>query len=510
MGDAVLQPPVTISLRRLFPQASFVDCADLRTTHVTADSRQCRSKSLFAVIRGQRQDGRQFIHEALERGAAGLITEQPLPDVPAPQCIVQDVRGAYAEICSVLHNQPSRHLKVAGVTGTNGKTTVTWMVRSVLESIGERCGLLGTVEYSDGWSTAPSVLTTPGPEVQAEWLAQTVRRGAAFAALEVSSHALDQRRVQGTQFACGAITNITRDHFDYHGDFASYQSAKARLFQQIRPGGLVVLNRDDAGAWDLHSRIDRSLRLVACSLETGADVSARIQEQSLRGTRFQLSLHGQRVDCHTTLIGRHNLANCLTAAALLHDLGLSAEQIAAGLGQFHTAPGRLERIATGQPFDVFVDYAHTDDALERCLTGLRSLTPGRIIVVFGAGGDRDRAKRPLMGRAAVAADIQIVTSDNPRSEPPQRIIADILAGMPAGEPLVEPDRALAIRLAVDLAQPGDCVLIAGKGHEREQIIGSERLPFDDCQVVRTALARLAIERGQGLPASHALPFAQVG
>lgn len=510
MGDAVVQPPIIISLRRLFPQASFVGCADLRATHVTADSRNCRPKSLFAVIRGHQLNGREFIRDALSRGAAGLIVDRPIPDIPVAQCVVQDVRAAFAEICAFRCGRPSRQLKVAGVTGTNGKTTVTWLVRSILEFHRERCGVLGTVEYSDGWTTEPSALTTPGPDIQAAWLARMVRRGAGFAAIEVSSHALDQRRISGTELQCGAITNITRDHFDYHGTFEAYQSAKFRLLESIRAGGLVVLNRDDPGAWELRERVDSSRNLIATSLGNAADVTAQLREESLRGTAFQLSIHGRTVECHTTLIGRHNVANCLTAAAILSSFGLSPEQISAGLEQFRVVPGRLERIACGQPFDVFVDYAHTDDALARCLQALRSMTPGRLIVVFGAGGDRDREKRPLMGRAALHADVQIVTSDNPRSEVPERIIEEILAGMVGARPIIEVDRSVAIRQALELAVPGDCVLVAGKGHEQEQIIGAERLPFDDRQVVRQWLSRLTTERNRSLPTASPRSFARVG
>lgn len=510
MGDAVVQPPIIISLRRLFPQASFVGCADLRATHVTADSRTCRPKSLFAVIRGHQLNGREFIRDALSRGAAGLIVDRPIPDIPVPQCVVQDVREAFAEICAFRCGRPSRQLKVAGVTGTNGKTTVTWLVRSILEFHRERCGVLGTVEYSDGWTTEPSALTTPGPDVQAAWLARMVGRGAGFAAIEVSSHALDQRRISGTELQCGAITNITRDHFDYHGTFEAYQSAKFRLLESIRPGGLVVLNRDDPGAWALRERVDSSRNLIATSLGNAADVTAQLREESLRGTAFQLSIHGRTVECHTTLIGRHNVANCLTAAAILSSFGLSPEQISAGLEQFRVVPGRLERVACGQPFDVFVDYAHTDDALARCLQALRSMAPGRLIVVFGAGGDRDREKRPLMGRAALHAEVQIVTSDNPRSEVPERIIEEILAGMAGARPIVEVDRSVAIRRALELAVPGDCVLVAGKGHEQEQIIGAERLPFDDRQVVRQWLSRLTMEWNRSLSTASPRSFASVG
>lgn len=482
--------PITVSLRRLFPRASFVGCGDIRVTEATERSSECVEGSLFAVIRGTKVDGAQFVGEALAHGATALLVERPLPDAEVPQCVVPNVRIAYAELCSALAGVPSRRLRIAGVTGTNGKTTVTWLIRSLLRQAGRRTGVLGTVEYHDGVVGERSHLTTPDSNTLSRWLAAMARQKTTHAAIELSSHALEQGRAAGTLLDVAIVTNVTQDHFDYHGNFESYLNSKAKIFGLCRRGSLAVLNADDPGASRLRGRIPASQATVTFGLERPAEVAAVIHEESLAGTRFTLNLRGQHIEAFTTLIGRHNVANCLAAAAAAEHFGLTPEQIADGIAQFRRVPGRLERVDCGQAFDVFVDYAHTDDALRRCLQALRALTPGRVFCVFGAGGDRDRGKRPLLGQAATLADVMVVTSDNPRSEDPYQIIRDILAGLrgEARKPHVEADRAEAIRWALMHAGPGDCVLVAGKGHETEQIIGTQRLPFDDREVVRRLLA----------------------
>jgi UDP-N-acetylmuramoyl-L-alanyl-D-glutamate--2,6-diaminopimelate ligase len=385
---------------------------------------------------------------------------------------------------------------VAGVTGTNGKTTVTWMLRSILQYAGFPAGVLGTVEYHDGVHSEPAPLTTPDSRTLSQWLARMAARGTMHAAIELSSHALHQHRAAGTLLRAGVVTNITRDHFDYHGDFDEYRRCKSHIAELVLPGGKLFLNRDDAGSWSLRELTTARCELATFGLSPEADVAGQILEASLMDTRFRFSLQGGRsYECRLSLVGRHNVSNALAAAAVADHLGIAAEAIVGGLERFRAAPGRLERIDAGQPFDVFVDYAHTDDALRRCLQGLRSVAAGRLICVFGAGGNRDRSKRPLLGQAAGLADVPIVTSDNPRSEDPLQIIDDILAGLRElnREPLIEPDRRAAIAQAIALARPGDCVLVAGKGHEREQIVGDQRLPFDDRDVTRTLLQeRLAV------------------
>lgn len=495
--------PAAASLRRLFPQASFVGCANICATDAFDDSREVRPESLFAVIHGTKADGCQFVRDAIAHGATSLLVDRPLADVSIPQCIVSDVRSAYSRLCEALAGDPSRRLDVAGITGTNGKTTTTWLIRSFLAKAGQRCGVLGTVEYSDGVTTEASSLTTPAPRPLAHWLGRMAANGTRRAAIELSSHALDQRRAAGIELEAAVITNITQDHFDYHHGYEPYREAKSRILELVRPGGLIALNMDDPGSWSLRDRVHDSVSSVSFGLKPSADVSAQVLEESLAGTRFRLSIHGQSLECSTHMIGRHNISNCLAAAGVGSHLCLSLEEIVQGIEQFHGVPGRLERIRCGQPFEVFVDYAHTDDALRRCLQCLRGITPGRVICVFGAGGDRDRAKRPLLGRASLLADTAIVTSDNPRSEDPTQIIDQIVAGMSDSlkEPIVEPDRAAAIEAALRMAQPGDSVLIAGKGHECEQIIGARRLPFDDRQVARCVLSEQWRPLGQPRRAS---------
>lgn len=489
-----LQMPV--GLRRLFPLASFVGCADIRVFDACEHSDECTPGVLFAAIRGTRTDGARYVSAAVERGAESLLIDRPLARVPVPQCVVPNVRKAYAQLCSALAGSPGEHLKMVGVTGTNGKTTVTWMIRGILRQARCKTGLLGTVEYDDGSDRQPSRLTTPDSKTFTRWLGRMVSRGTTHAAVELSSHALDQDRTAGTRLDAAVVTNVTHDHFDYHGDYPAYLACKARIVEHLKPDGVAFLNIDDAGCRRLAERLGRRREIHTYGLHPSADVRGEILQESLSGTRFRLLLRGepQPIEAYTPLIGRHNVSNALAAAAACRHLGASEEAIAGGLAGLTCVPGRLEFIDAGQPFAVFVDYAHTDDALRRAVGCLRRLTRGRIICVFGAGGDRDRTKRPLLAQAAGGADVAIVTSDNPRTEDPQQIIADILAGFSeAACPHVEPNRAAAIERAVTEARPGDCVLIAGKGHECEQIIGTERLPFDDREVVRRSLRTRAAQ-----------------
>lgn len=489
------QPSRTTSpvrLRDVLPQARFVGCNDIFVHDLTERSQDCQPSWLFAAIPGSQTDGANFVRDAVDRGAVGVLVNRPMADLAVPQCVVPDVRTAFAEICSAYFQRPSQKLQIAGVTGTNGKTTVTWMIRDILRHAGHRCGLLGTVEYDDGTGPTSSSLTTPDTKTFAGWLSRMAGHGTTHAAVELSSHSLHQGRVAGTELAAAVVTNITQDHFDYHQTFANYQASKARIAELLRPKAALMLNQDDPGTWELRHRLPATHRIVSFSLHHPADVSARIISESLDRTLFRLSFAGQSVTCSTPLIGRHNIENALAAAAVCAEFGVSLSDIADALRRFRGAPGRLERISCGQPFDVLVDYAHTDDALRRCLQTLRSVTPGRILCVFGAGGDRDRSKRPRLGLASQLADVPIVTSDNPRSEEPARIADDIVAGFDAKgcQPVVQLDRVAAIQTALQMARPGDSVLIAGKGHENEQIFRDHRIPFDDRAVARQALVEL--------------------
>ena len=490
-----------VSLRRLLPNASFVGCADIQTFDVTDDSRKCQSHCLFAVVDGHKSDGREYVHEAIANGAVALLVSQPIPDVDVPQCVVSNVRKAFALICSHISARPSHRVKVVGVTGTNGKTTVSWMVRSILQHAGHQTGLLGTIEYHDGVQSDDSQLTTPDARQFNHWLQSMVQNRTTHAAVELSSHALCQERVAGTQLEVGIVTNVTHDHFDYHGSFESYWASKSRIASYVRPGGLLVVNADNPSSMRIAECVSGDRTVKTFGISADADVGATVLEESVEGTSFLLKIGGWETHVRSRLIGRHNLSNALAAATAAEHLGCGAEVIRAGLESLTAVPGRLERIDIGQAFPVFVDYAHTDDALRRVLSFLRPLTQGRLIVVFGAGGDRDRTKRPRFARAAREADLKIVTSDNPRSESPAQIIREITAGFDPSEfgktVRVEVDRRAAIQMAIQEAEPGDCVLIAGKGHETEQIIGEERVPFDDRlianEVIQTCLDAPALK-----------------
>lgn len=484
---------VPVSLRRLFPGASFVDCADIHVQRVTHHSRDCQPNSLFVAMSGSQCDGREYAVDAIERGASAILTDRPLPGVSVPQCIVRDVRAAYASVCAAMHSNPSSKMKISGVTGTNGKTTVSWLIRSMLEQTGRSPGLLGTIEYSDGRQREASSLTTPDPRTMSEWLGRMVCLGTLQCAVELSSHALCQRRVSGTELQTGIVTNITQDHFDYHGDYESYWQAKSLIRRYIRSGGVLGVNLDDEGARRLLSLPAEGCETRSFAIDHEADLQASILHESIHGTRFLLrdradSGRGE-IEIDTHLVGRHNVSNILAAATAALQHGCSLEQIREGAEQLQYIPGRLERVDSWNSFPVFVDYAHTHDALSRCLQFLRPWVSGRLIVVFGAGGDRDRSKRPLMARAASMADLVVVTSDNPRTEDPGTIIDEILVGFPEDGPdvHVEPDRRKAILWAIENAEANDCVVIAGKGHETKQIIGTEAHDFDDRLVARSAL-----------------------
>ena len=481
-----LHPPV--SLKALLPHAQFVGDDNVIVTHATERSEMVSPGVLFAAIPGTRRNGEEFARDAVLRGAEALLLSQELPDLPVPQCLVPDVRRAFALLCDALAGHPSQTLKIAGVTGTNGKTTTTWLIRSILRAAGHPTGVLGTIEYSDGSRRERAGLTTPDSQVLSNWLASMVASGTTHAAMELSSHALDQGRACGTQLDVAIVTNITQDHFDYHQNFETYLAAKTRIVEHLKPGGVLVLNADNAGSSVIAQRVSADTRIVTFGIDNEADVTATIVRETTAGTEFVLGCGAEAAPVLIPMIGRHNVANALAAAAAAHHFGVPLKTIALGIELLPSVPGRLERVDAGQPFDVFVDFAHTEDALRRCVSNLRQLCSKRVIVVFGAGGDRDRSKRPKMAQAVLGADLIVVTSDNPRTEDPQRIIEDILAGFaPSFPPLhVEPDRKAAIAWTLAEAHPGDCVLIAGKGHETEQIIGTQRFPFDDREVVRTA------------------------
>ena len=476
--------PHPVSLRRLLPNAEILGAEDICTRACSADSRRLEPGALFAALVGNAADGHDFIPEALARGAAAILTERPLPGLPIPACVVPDTHDAYGRICQALAGDPSRHLKVVGVTGTNGKTTTSCLIAGILATAGHQVGLLGTLGYFDGLDCEDAPLTTPPADRLARLLARMVQNDCTHAVMEVSSHALSQSRVAGIQMDAVCVTNVRRDHLDYHPSVGDYRLAKSRLFDHLAGEGFAVINADDPTAAGYLRLLEGPVLTIG--VRSAAEITGQLFERYTSEQTFLLSAGSETVPVRTRMIGDHHVYNCLAAAAVGLAYGIDLPTVVRGLESVEHVPGRLERIECGQPFSVFVDFAHTPDALEGSLRTLRDVTEGRLICVFGAGGDRDQKKRPLMGRAVGQhADRAIVTSDNPRTEDPQQIIRDVLAGFRRTSQVeVIADRAEAIGAALAEAGPGDCVLIAGKGHESYQIIGRRRLPFDDREVAR--------------------------
>ncbi len=473
-----------VSLRRLLPEAEIIGADDVHISGCTSDSRQLREGELFAALPGSRCDGRDFAADAVARGCAAVLAERPIAELPVPSCVVPNPHESFARLCQLLAGSPSRHLKLIGVTGTNGKTTTSCLIAGVLSAADHRVGVLGTLGYLDGRIVEESTHTTPPPERLASLLSRMVRNGCTHAVMEVSSHALDQSRVAGLEFDAACVTNVTRDHLDYHATLSDYRQAKAKIFDHLNIEGFAVLNADDPGSAEFLRR--HAGPALTIGIDSPAEITAVPVEQFASEQTFLLTAGSETVPVRTQMIGRHHIYNCMAAAAVGLAYGIELTTVARGLESIGHVPGRLERIECGQPFSVFVDFAHTPDALSGVLKTVRQVTTGRLICVFGAGGQRDSQKRPLMGRAVEkAADVAILTNDNPRHEDPLAIFRDVLAGLVNRDTVqVIPDRTAAIHRALGMAEPGDCVLIAGKGHETCQIVGDERLPHDDREVAR--------------------------
>ncbi len=463
---------------------------EMEVRGVTCDSRRVEAGTVFVAVPGNRLDGASFSDEAIRRGCAAIVCEDALPGAPVPVIVVPSARQALADLSARFHDNPTAKLNVVGVTGTNGKTTTAWILRSIFEAAGEKAGLLGTIHHGLGARTVPSENTTPGADVLQRHFAEMAASGCKSAAMEVSSHALDQDRIRGVRFAAGVFTNLTRDHMDYHPTPEAYRDAKGRLFEALPARGIAALNADDPASDVYASRTQA--HVVRYGIKRRAEVSGAVELGTFHGTRLRMRLGTEDLVIHTRLVGTHNAYNMLAAAACTWAMGYDLEHIKAGLENLAAVPGRLEPVDAGQDFAVLVDYAHTDDALRNVLECLKPLLRGRLIAVFGCGGDRDRGKRPKMARvASQLADQVILTSDNPRSEDPMDIIREIDAGIEAkSKRLIEPDRRLAIKLALSLARREDAVLIAGKGHETCQIFRDQAHAFDDRLVAREVLGEL--------------------
>ncbi|SBW25829.1 UDP-N-acetylmuramoyl-L-alanyl-D-glutamate-2, 6-diaminopimelate ligase [Candidatus Protofrankia californiensis] len=468
---------------------------------ITHDSRAVRPGDLYAALPGAHVHGAAFVEQAVTAGAVAVLTDRAGAERVAaattagggvPVLLAADPRASLGPIASRVYGAPSAALKVLGVTGTNGKTTVAYLLEAGLRAAGHTTGLVGTVQTRLAGAAIPSVRTTPEATDLQALLAVMVERGVTAAAMEVSSHAIALHRVGGIRFAGAAFTNLSQDHLDFHPSMEDYFAAKAALFTPERTG-VSVIDTDTLWGCRLAAAVPDA---ITCGMDADAHWRAVDVAAGPTGTTFgALGPHGQDVRVRIALPGAFNVGNALVALALLVATGVPAQVAAAGLASLPGVPGRMERVDAGQPFLGLVDYAHTPDAVETLLRTVRPLVAGRVIVVLGCGGDRDRGKRPLMGAAAAAgADLSIFTSDNPRSEDPEVIIAQMCTGvrtLPVGARggvMVEPDRAAAIRLAVSFARPEDAVVLAGKGHETGQEHGGTVTPFDDRDVLRVELA----------------------
>ena len=478
--------PVPRPLRELLAEVPGLRPAgDLGSTVVTGctlDSRAVQAGDLYAALPGARAHGADFASAAVAAGAVAVLTDErgAARVEGVPVLVADDPRAVLGAVSRWVHGDPGAGMTLIGLTGTNGKTTTAFLVEAGLRAAGHRTGLLGTVLTRIGDAVVPSVRTTPeAPDLQA-LLAVMRERGTTAVAMEVSSHALALGRVDGVRYDVAGFTNLSQDHLDFHASMQEYEAAKASLFtpQRARTG---VVNVDDAAG----RRIVRSARIPVVTFGEDADWSVREVDLRPDGSRFRVRGPGVDVRASVRLAGAFNTANALTAIACLVTAGVPVEAAVRGVAACPGVPGRMEPVDAGQPFLALVDYAHTPDAVSRLVAAARGLTSGRVIVVLGCGGDRDRAKRPLMGAAAAEADVAVLTSDNPRSEDPLEILAEMAAGAPGA--LCEPDRRAAIALAVQAAQPGDVVVVAGKGHETGQEIGGVVTPFDDRTVLREVL-----------------------
>ena len=483
---------------------------------IAYDSRKVGAGSVFVALRGQHVDGTAFVPQAIARGAIGVISEsEPLPDLKTAWIVVRDARAAIAALATTFYRNPSHELTVVGITGTNGKTTTAYLLGALFDAAGTKCGVLGTVVYRVGDQEREALRTTPeAPDLQ-HLMRDMVDAGCGACVMEASSHALALKRVDGTRFSAAVFTNLTRDHLDFHRDMDSYFRAKRRLFDMLPADGVAVVNLDDARGETLAAMRRRT---VTYAVGHAADVRPGPLAFSLDGLAFDVETPAGRIRVRSKLVGRPNVYNLLAAVASGVAVGIPREAIERALATVAGVPGRFQVVSSqGDDVTVVVDYAHTDDALKNLLETARPLAPRRLITVFGCGGDRDRTKRPLMGAvAARLSDIVVVTSDNPRSEDPAAIIEEIKRGIgPAADRARAPepshdaqrhslprppqlltivDRRAAIEQAIEQAEAGDVVLIAGKGHEKYQVIGERTLPFDDAEVAKAALAR---RRGAG-------------
>jgi UDP-N-acetylmuramoyl-L-alanyl-D-glutamate--2,6-diaminopimelate ligase len=471
---------------------------DREITGVRYDSRRVTPGNLFVAVRGTSFDGHSFIEQAVDKGAVAVVGERPALSQRATAIVVPDSREALAQLAATFFGYPSRKLKMIGVTGTNGKSTTTFLIKHLLERASQSTGLIGTVQYEVGERRLPASRTTPESLDLQELLSQCVEAGCRNVVIEVSSHALSQGRSNEIEFDIAVFTNLTRDHLDFHNGMKEYFLAKARLFESLRQSEKkdrkAVVNIDDPYGQQLVGRFGRDLPTISYGMGARADFRASDFKVDMNGTSYRLDANDKSYLVRLPLIGRFNIYNSLAALAAAHAAGLDVRNAVLALAKAPQIPGRLEAVPAKRKFQVFVDYAHTDDALLNVVKTCRDLNPNRLILVFGCGGDRDRAKRPLMGAVADQyADYAFITSDNPRKEDPEAIVRDVETGFKHKNYEKIVDRKLAITRAIAMAQPRDIVLIAGKGHEKYQEFSDHTVPFDDVETAARALEEHPVE-----------------
>ncbi len=475
---------------------------DIQVSGIAVDSRAIRPGWLFLAVRGDKSDGHRYIMDAARRGASALVVETE--DFPRdssfprlPTAVVDDGRAACAGAAAEWYGRPSDGLRMVGVTGTNGKTTITYLIRSILEAAGSRVGLLGTIGYHTGSKFIPSSNTTPGPVELHSMLRLMADEGVTHAVMEVSSHSLVQKRVLGIGFDAGVFSNLRSDHMDFHGDACDYLKAKGALFSSVKPSGACVLNADDWASMVFAA--ESGAKTLFYSRRMRADLAVKVENAGLWGTEAVFTFGGSSFPVRIALPGMHNVENAAAAALAALSMGVDEIDVASGIEALKLVPGRLEPVETGLPFSVFVDYAHTEDALRAVLSNLKGRFDGRILTVFGCGGDRDRTKRPKMAAMVEKfSDFAVVTSDNPRTEDPMEIIREVVSGFASKSSyVINADRKAAIAFAVSTAGEGDVILIAGKGHEDYQEVNGKRLPFDDRKAAAEACVGRRASCGDG-------------
>lgn len=457
---------------------------------ISCNSKDIRDNFIFVAIKGSNRDGNAFIEEAISKGARAVVVQSSEFRVQSsksvPVITVEDTRRALATLSAEFFGKPSQNLKVVGITGTNGKTTISYLIEALLKESNRIPGVIGTINYRFKDKLISAKNTTPGPVELQSMLADMLDGGVDYCLMEVSSHALHQDRVGGVKFHSAIFTNLTQDHLDYHKTLEGYFQAKARLFKGLCAGSFAVINLDDAYSRRLKAMT--TAKVVSYAIDNPADITAEDIKFDISHTEFRLISGSKNLKLKTRLIGRHNVYNVLACAGWAIKEGLDLKTVQSALENFSSVPGRLERVETDRGFCVFVDYAHTDDALNNVIRTLRQVSPARIIVVFGCGGERDRTKRPKMGYVvSELADYAIITNDNPRSEAPEDIINDITKGIKRNNYCIIPDRMEAINKALSMASRGDVVLLAGKGHENYQILNDRIIKFDDREAVRECL-----------------------